>query len=251
MTEKQTIEIEISNYEKETPELLTEFERLGLQELNSLALQYKNIPPGIYHVELNHVFSNKYNTIEGYRVFEKCSCLQRNTLKPLNGYYISKGIEKIRTYQKDLKVCHYCGAQYYKSDLEWCEKCRGSQYLEPKEYHLLKLTNVRKKYASANTPIPENILANIQAQQAETHKRLLEESIQNQFDDLEKKKKAIEKETAFFRKLYDAGYYDFNNVIYYAHTDTCCFGWRKPLSDNEKTRIQAVIKDWKYNIQFK
>lgn len=252
MTEK-TIEIKITTYSKETPELRAEFKRLGLHEFDSLDFQYKNMPDRIYHIELDHVFSNQYNTVEGYRVFEKCTCVYYNGNKKIkgHGYYISDGIEKIRDYQKDLTVCHYCGTQYYKSDVAWCEKRRANEYLEPKNYHLLKLTNIHDKYAPIDIPIPEDILTDIKTKQTQATKIRLEKKIQYAFTDLAKRKIALEKEEIFLRRLIPEYYPDIDNVIYYNHTDTFCIGWRKSLTDEEKKHLNEVTKNWPYTITLK
>ena len=117
----------------------------GLKEFNSLALQFSMIPEGIYEIETEHIFNNQYNTKgknghNGYRIFEYCEKLSTQSVRPMNtGYYISKGIDKIREYQGHIKTCGYCGKQYYDTKKVFCNACLGSQYLEEKDYKLLFL----------------------------------------------------------------------------------------------------------------
>ena len=44
---------------------------------------------------------------------------------------------------------------------------------------------------------------------------------------------------------------DFNNVIFYTHTNTFCFGWRDPLNDKQKEVLNKKLKNFPYNWEFK
>jgi hypothetical protein len=248
----KTITVEIKTYECETPELLAEFKRLGLQAFDSLAVQYGKIKDGTYEVETDQIFSNQYNTVCGLRIFEKCTCLSSPGLSRLWGYYIAEGIEKIRAYQKTVSVCHYCGKQYINTDLEWCTSCRGSEYLEVNQKFLLNLTNIMDKHGSSDIIIPKDVLDDIEKQQKERQTAINEKRIKDKLESLKKGVENAKLEREVFQYLIDKGL-KFDNVIYYSHTDTFCFGWRNKLSKVEISAIKYKISGWpfKSKVEFK
>jgi hypothetical protein len=264
---KNTIEIRVENYEHETPELLEKFKNLGLQEFDSLYFQYQNIPAGVYHVETDHIFSNQYNTVEGYRIFEKCTRLSiayQKTQKT-NGYYISEGIKKIREYQKRVKLCGYCGAQYIDSDKVYCEKCMDSKYLRESELNLLILKPVLSPL-NVDRKIPEGYKEEILSQyhiaqglgKENREKTIMSKNrkkVKNLIPDAEKKCKQImesaKKETEAYTWLLDNGFNILDNVIYYDHTDKFVFGWYKPLDNEIKSRLLTKLSEFPFDYEFK
>lgn len=252
----KTIEIEIKNYPKETPELIKTFKELGLQKFDSLAFQFKNIPEGTYNIETDFLFSNQYNTVEGLRIFEKSSCLSMGgkTQIKLNGYYISKGIEKVREIQKRQKVCGYCGKRYNDSNQIFCNKCLGSEYLEEKYLKLLRLYPV---YPDMQFQFPEltesekaELLPAYVSEQTKSLKIRNVEKLNRLREKYDKTLKSAQDEYNGFMWLMD---HDINteNCIYYEHTGIFCFGWRKPIGDSVKTELQNKLKEFPYRHEFK
>ena len=261
----KTIEIKIENYDKETPELGERFKELGLKPFDSLHFQFKQIPTGVYHVELDTVFSNQYNTAEGFRVFEKCSCLSTPSMKKLQGYYISEGIDKIREYQKDLKVCGYCGKQYYKTEQTVCDKCLGREYLKENEIHLLKLVNVEESF-NYNRKLTGKVYKDtlIKYKDAQglgkiNRKKALKSKNRKNVASLlpeakTKSKELIEEaktKTAAYTWLLDNGLNILNNVIYYTHTKRFCFGWLNPVDETTKSKLLDTLCEFPFDYDIK
>ena len=81
----------------------------------------------------------------------------------------------------------------------------------------------------------------------------MEELKKRQADKLKSIEKDIEnskKELSAFTWLIENGL-DHDNVIYYNHTDTFCFGWRDKLSETEKIKLTEALKGFPYKWEFK
>lgn len=262
------IKIRIENYKKETPELLAEFKKLGLQEFDSLDFQFKQIPAGTYHVETDYIFGNQYNTAEGIRIFEKCSALhsdERGRLKKGGGYYIAEGIDELRAYQDKVKVCGYCGAQYYETEKTVCDKCAGSEYLKETELHLLRLLPVRESFGAKrklteaeHAELLEKYrtaqgLGKINRQEAAKSKN--RQKVASLIPEAEGKAAALIEaakiETDAYTWLLDHGVNILENTIYYTHTGRFCFGWRNPLTDDEKSKLLDILCEFPFDYDIK
>jgi hypothetical protein len=243
-----------------TDDNVTEVENItkdkGLQAFHSLSFQFSKVPEGEYIVETEHMFNNQYNVrgINGeekknLRIFEYCRMLNDSTyrgrgdLKPTNiGYYIAEGIEEIRAYQNRITHCNYCGAQYIDSKQKICDKCLDSKYLEPDNYKLLWLTGLNEKYKSEELPAgtvkkikrlqKERAIKDLKKQRAEYVLRLMVKKIDS------------EAEFNFKHLLIDAEFSvkELENLIFYTHSNTFCFGWRESIQDKEKflKKIEGV-----------
>lgn len=231
------IKIKITHYEKETPELKTLWKRLGLKAFDSFAFQHMMPAEGYYEIDTNHMFSNQYNTTCGLRIFEKSTRLSSPSMRPLNGYYISEGIDEIRDYQSRVFICHYCGEQYVDSHPDWCTKCRSSEYLEPSNYHLLKITGLHDDPAPSDTPTPCSVLEDID-------KARYNRAVAHRDHVLRAAQKAVETaqiEADFIQACINNGIWEFDNYIFYDHSGEFVFGWRKPLSDDEWSFLESHI----------
>ena len=257
----KTIDIEIKHFNNagQKQKAAEYAKEVGLKDFNRMAFQHSMIPEGKYKIDLKNIFSNQYNTIDtegkkGYRVFEYSECLTTPTgyssTEPLGyGYYISKGIEEIRAYQKDLNVCGYCGKQYYKSKKVWCNACLGSEHLTEDNYLLLKLKNINDD-SYYKGKIPKSIINKIKANQKQARLLMLEkekiEHMESILRDIKNKKIELKAFTWLVEKDID-----FNNVIFYTHTNTFCFGWRDLLNDKQKEVLNKKLKNFPYNWEFK
>jgi hypothetical protein len=69
---------------------------------------------------------------------------------------------------------------------------------------------------------------------------------------LEQKKIDAQKEIDFLL-LCNTHDINIDNIIYYSHKDTFCFGWRNPLSTVEKDKISTILDsiEHDYNIEYK
>ena len=90
------------------------------------------------------------------------------------------------------------------------------------------------------------------ALQQEQEKQQIIKRFESKIKDLEKGKKNAQKEIDFLLACNAVGV-PVDNVIYYAHTETFCFGWRKKLSFKEEQDIKSklgTIAD-RYNVELK
>jgi len=261
MTIPKLIEIEVANYERETLELRAEFKRLGLQAFDSLSIQFKQIPAGVYHVETDILFSNQYNTSEGLRIFEKCSRLiehKGGEWRKGEGYYIARGIEELRAAQAERHVCGYCGAQYDLPKQTFCDKCLDSPYLKADELYLLRLMPVKGGIHGGERP------ALSEAERAELLPRYVErqttgadsraaERLRRQRADIAKKydtkTKAAKTEHDGMIWLMDHGI-SVDNVIYYPHVNKFSFGWRSGLSAEVKAALETRLVKFPFTWEF-
>lgn len=252
-TVKIRIKIKYFNGDAERDKALKTAKKLGLKVFSALSMdRNEGRPPEGWHVlDLGHVFSNQYNT-DKFRVFEFHDPLVApyGRCVPLNvGYYISEGIEAIRAYQKDLKVCGHCEAQYYKSAETVCKKCVGSEYLEEKYYPLLNLRNICDE-KSPDKPLPPDMLALIQSEQKKTRQRKLEKQRADKLQCLQNDIASAETEYDAFKWLIDADM-DFENVIFYSHTRKFCFGWRNAIGVIDAEKLHEKLKDFPYAYEVK
>ena len=257
---KKAIQVEIRHFdgEEETREARKHTRANGLQEFNSLAIQYKCVPAGIYEIEEKHLFSNQYNTKgkdghNGYRIFEYCEKLSNIDCKKMqSGYYIFKGIEEIRELQARTKVCGYCGAQYVDQKIEWCNQCLGSEYLEIDNLPLLFLVNVRDKWGfdRSNVVIPADMLEEMKARQQVARKIRLQKEQEQKKESLAQGVIDAEKERKAFTWLIDQDL-DYKNVIYYSHTGIFCFGWRDSIPEDKRADLHRILAGFPYTYEIK
>lgn len=228
-----------------------------LRKFNSLSFQFKLIPEGEYLLEEDFIFSNQYNatnikTGKSYRVFEYCSCLDdKYCCETSNGYYISKGIEKIRVLQNSQYACGYCGKRY-KEHQPFCLACLNSEYLKEKDLYLLRLKKVIETSPKREelTIEEKNVLLPL----------YLEKQTINANKKIEKQKEKIinnyEQETLSskiklegFKWLLDRNI-NIDNIIFYNHSNTFCVGWKSRLNDKLLDEWEELLCNFPYKIKF-
>jgi len=246
----EVIEIEITEFYNINDTKRIELSKT-LKPFNSLAFQHGQIKSGVYHVETKQLFNNQYNTVEGFRIFEYSEKLSvPNARKMGSGYYISKGIEKIREAQKRVKECGYCGKHYVDSSKKWCSSCSGSEYLERNNYKLLQLQPLSKDNPIYDKEPPKYLINKIQIEQRKTASRKV---MAEQKRDIEKAKKdVVNAKTVLLAKKWlirNNVYTD--NVIFYSHKDVFSFGWRGTLDKQYKSDLLDVISEFPYNYEIK
>jgi hypothetical protein len=164
----KTIKVKIKKYHlditsepetKEYKELTEKLNKADLQFFNVLSFQKGNdIPEGWHEIDTDFLFSNQYNTKSGFRIFEWYEIIHENkNIK--EGYYISKGMDKLREAQKSQGICGYCGARYNLNEQPkqtWCDKCLDSEFLTENDLCLLRILPVYPEPRRI-TLIPDNI----------------------------------------------------------------------------------------------
>lgn len=248
-TNNQEVKIYIKNITRENVEdCRKEIEKNGNKEFHSLAFQFKNIPEGWYTVDTAHMFDNQYNLVEGMRVFEWCQRLSNKGLGVFpEGYYISEGLDKLREIQNNRFACGYCGKQTDHGG--WCDKCRGSEYLKPENYPLLQLLPISQK-RDYSVSIPQEVIDDIQVQQEDARKKRRAKHIEDKRAKLRQEEKDLETKIEAFEWLVENGM-DFDNVIYYNHTQTFCFGWRDSIPEGQRDALKAKLSGFPFAFEVK
>jgi len=173
-----------------------------------------------------YIFNNQFNT-ESKRILEW-------------EYFIipSYGYTELTEARNNTYKCGYCGTQYKKDEaekIEFCNKCRGSEHLEADNYSLLKLKAISDKTSYKNITIPPYVIADIKKQQDIKNKALIIKKIEDEKKSIIKKIESSKKEVEVLEYLLNNN--DFRLLhglyIFYTHTNTLSFNWRKEKITNE------------------
>lgn len=207
-------------------------------------------------LETEYLFSNQWNTAplegssSGLRVFDWSETIFPNK-KTKEGYWLDQTPEMTEIRNNTYK-CGYCGKQEYFAQKPtgnlFCTKCRGSEYLEEKDLQLLLLRPISKEYVNyKNIVVPGDLIKDWKEQKKATLVAKLEQKKVDKLAQLKKDVVNAQKEYDAFLWLINKGI-DYENVIYYSHTDTFSFGWRKPIEDKEKLSI--LLAEFPYKWEF-
>lgn len=212
------------------------------------------------NLEVQNLFDDQWNTVEGFRLFNKVEFVWPN--KGISeGYYLRQTPEMVAVLQGTAK-CRYCGHLAPVGEKDFCDKCLGSPYLKETDLKLLRMEPIElseyrtkgAKKSSKAKPLTESELAELMPkyvaaqaslrakEEAATRKALLRD---------------FEKETSIAVTKYkgtlwilDAGV-SIENVIFYPHENTFTFGWRNPLSEAVKEAITKKLEGFPYTYRFK
>ena len=200
-------------------------------------------------IEPKHLFSNQYNTVEGFRIFD-----WKEEIAPQNphwkeGYYLTgDGLKELQQAKANRCACGYCGAQYEKPVAPfYCAKCIGSEYLTEKNLPLLLVTGIMEKRPSLKNAPPALLKAwkDVQPEMERLRSEATRARMLKKADQLveEAKKKSVEivEEANMLAQLLRANI-DTENLIHYPHTGRWCWGWRSPLSEADIIDLEKRIR---------
>jgi len=241
-------------------ELCQQLEGKGLIKFDSISSSHskfytESIAPldgQLIELETDYLFNNQWNTAKtetsekGLRVFDWAEPIYPNrSIK--EGMYIEQ-TEEMREIRENTYRCGYCGKNHYKPTIQFCESCIGSEYLTEDNFPLLELapvsTEKRKKL-----PLPVGFIEKYNEAQLMSRSVRLKKQQEQKKASLKAEIKASVKEYKAFSWLISHNL-DFDNVIYYNHTDTFSFGWRKSLSDTQKENLKVVLINFPYKWEF-
>lgn len=217
------------------------------------------------------LFENQWNEegAEGRRLFDWYEAIYYNNgrknerIKGGHWLELTPEMEHARTHTLQ---CGYCGKYVREGEpRKWhCEKCIGSEHLKETEIGLLRLRPVADKDRSFDLTDEEKTelvplykvaqgLGQITRDQekASRNRRRIAELIP------EAEKKAAELienariETKAQTWLMDNGLNLLGNCIYYSHTKRFGFGWRTPLTAEEKSKLLDVISEFPFDYDLK
>lgn len=217
-------------------------------------------------LERKHLFNNQWNEAgeKGRRLFDWYQeyRLQGKYIKQGHWLEITKNMKVVRD---NTEKCGYCGAyEPAQKGYVFCPHCIGSEYLDEKNLFLTRMRPVsfcgdRKKLTDAEKahliPIYNEAQGLGRAKRANQKQTFLRKKVANLVT--KAKEEAKEKinqakiETKAYTFLLDAGWRNIDNVIYYIHTKEFSFGWRTPLTSDEKETLTKLLKDFPFKYTFK
>ena len=213
----------------------------------------KRIKSGSYKISTKHLFANQSVTLENVRIFDFVDYSRApDTADIRYGHYIAD-LTALNAAREIQCACGYCGYRADNATGVWCPKCRGSEYLTPKDYPLLQMLPVRTTLTRETQP-PADVLTQIRHEQGINTAKRTEKRIKAKFEKLKQDMKDAQTEADFLRLCISRGVVGFalDNLIYYPHSDTFTFGWRDRLTEDQAQEIRAALADVQtcYTIEF-
>jgi hypothetical protein len=218
-------------------------------------------------LETSCLFNNQWNeaateTRKGRRLFDWYLEYRLTGKHIKQGHWIEQN-QEMQDIRDNTKKCGYCGNMTVE-DLEFCPKCIGSEYLDKESLRLTRFRPISKR-DSRYPELTEEELATLlplyevaqglgkekREEQALSKARI---KVANLVPEAERKAAGLvikaQKETEAYTWLLDNKYRELNNVIYYDHKDTFSFGWSKPLSAQEKSRLETLLTEFPFDWEF-
>lgn len=199
-------------------------------------------------LEIKYLFNNQWNTApikkgeNGLRVFDWSEAIYPNR-RIKQGMWLEQ-TEAMKEIRQNTYSCGYCGAHYYKPKEKFCHTCTGSEYLTEDSLPLLFLQPVAndRLRKSESVIIPESLIKEMQEKQLITRQKKLDKKKSDQLARLKKDIANAKKEYKVFKWLIEHNI-DFENVIFYHHTNTFSFGWRNPLPKKEALKLKETLSN--------
>jgi hypothetical protein len=217
-------------------------------------------PAGEITLEARNLFDNQWNSSVG-RVFDwfEEQPLERHMKTIHRGHYLDITEEMINIRRNTL-VCGYTRMQFPAghqfningkpvSGFNLSERALGSEYLEEKELHLLRLKPVCEKFDRAPlTPDEFNLIHPLYVEaQLKTKQRdkIIQAGkslsrVESEYQEAMRHATA-ERDGKLFLLKRDV---NLDLVIYYPHTGTFSFGWHKPVCKAVADRLREILKDF-------
>ena len=213
------------------------------------------------HLETKHLFESQWNTAEGFRLHNKTE-FEWPALHIKEGYYIRQNPEMVAVLQGTAK-CGYCDHQAPVGEKDFCDKCISSPYLEVSQLRLLRMEPIEAperrsgetlKIPRGARPLSEEELAVVMPRYIEAQTKVRQEKEKELRAtikrNLEQKIELAETDAKGMLWLLDAGI-SVENLIFYPHTKTFCFGWRNPVSKEVRADLIEKLKEFPYVFEIK
>jgi len=209
---------------------------------------------GVFHINTKHLFNNQSVTKEGLRIFDFADYSRHPSESNIRyGHYI-ENLDELNAARAEQFKCGYCGARRDGAQGQWCISCRGSQYLEPAQYALLEMRAVSDDSPRDST-VPLDVIRDIECRQAAAARKRVDARIEAMMKAAQQKVIDATREVTFLRICVDAGIgkLALDNLIYYRHSDSFCFGWRERVSPETARKIDSALGEHKgrYNVTIK
>lgn len=213
------------------------------------------------HLETDYLFENQWNAAEGFRLHNKTE-FEWPALHIKEGYYIRQNPQMIAVLQGTAK-CGYCGHHAPVGEKDFCDNCISSPYLDVSQLRLLRMEPIEAperragkplKTPRSAKPLSEEELAVIMPRYVEAQTKLREQREAKLRADVEAGlNKVIELATIKHDGMLwmlDAGI-STENVIFYPHIRTFCFGWRNPVSKEVRAELVEKLKQFPFDFEIK
>lgn len=197
--------------------------------INRKTVIYEN-KTEIIRLNTEFIFDNQWNgdcdSLKNHRVFDWL--LYEFVNKNIKcGHWIEPtfDIMDLRSQYK----CRYCGhiVGYDPGD-GFHHKCLGSEYLEEEELYMATYGRIYDMWPKGekNKKVPENILLEHRQKKKDFWEKRLKEANDNALAKAKKDMENAKFKYEAYKFLNENGFTDFDNLIYYDHKKTFCFGWR-------------------------
>lgn len=97
-----------------------------------------------------------------------------------------------------------------------------------------------------NVVIPQSMIKKIKIEHKKTMLKLLKRDQARKLESIKRDIENSKKELIAFKWLINHGI-DFDNCIYYNHTNKFSFGWRKPLTETEQETLHKNMNGFPYS----
>lgn len=202
-------------------------------------------------LETKFMFSNQWNTTDdlNLRVFDWTDSGKGR------GYWLEP-TDDTRNARRVRHICGYCGNQKdiltpNMKDGVWCVACLGSENLEEKELPLLQMRPVVLDRIDRREA-PAWLVDCYRDEQRKSRTARLEKAKADKLASLQKDIVNAQIEYDAFKWLIDHDL-PINNVIFYDHKQTFCFGWRELIPQAEantiRVKLEAAAFPYQYEIK--
>jgi hypothetical protein len=263
--------------------LCTKLRDMGLRKFGSISAGHaqwyrESIAPldgRKVELETAFVFDDQWNTAPPAKlcVFDWAEAIYPNK-KIKEGMWLEQ-TDEMRKIRATQHACGYCGARYDGKPSEFCPKCIGSEYLTENKIHLRRPApaGVALSYTRAELTKEENA---VELTKEENAVELPAYLAAQGLGELDREQQAASKrrrdvarlipaaqaraaqivaeaqtKTEAYTWLLDNGMNILDNTIYYSHTRRFCFGWRTPLTADEKSRLLEVVSEFPFEYDIK
>ena len=213
------------------------------------------------NLETKYLFEDQWSTAEGFRLHNKAE-FEWPALHIKEGYYIRQNPQMIAVLQNTAK-CGYCGSQAPAGEKDFCDKCLSSPYLGVEHLHLLRMEPIEDpgrrtgkplKTPRSAKPLTEDEHAVILPRYTEVQTKVRKEKEKELRAaikrNLEQKVELAETDAKGMLWLLDAGI-SVENLIFYPHTKTFCFGWRQPVSKEVRAELIEKLQGFPFKYEIK
>ena len=212
---------------------------------------------GACELETDHLFDNQWNGAE-LRLFNWAECVYPNE-SIREGYWLEQ-TDAMRAVLRETLKCGYCGAQEPRtaSAPAFCPRCLDSEYLKASDLRLTRLVPVcdtnkpRAELTDAERaerlPVFHAAQVHGATERGKAHIEKARRDVYTKYADAVRNA-AEERDAALWAMDNAPGM--LGNWIFYSHTRTHSFGWRKALDAGSLSELLDVISEFPFAYEIK